>query len=91
MNTYFYCEWSYYKKLLIGFFVLSLSVFLISLLIPIQSYANIIYTASVLVVLLNILISIFKIIFLSLGLMQYDDCNDSSILRRAGNWISNIV
>ena len=91
MNTYFYCEWSYYKKLFIGLFALSLSAFLISLLVPIQKYANMIYIASVLVMLVNILISIFKIIFLSLGLMQYDDCNGSSILRRVGNWISNIV
>ncbi len=91
MDTYFYCEYSYYKKIIIGFLSLCISVFLISLLIPIQAYANTIYISSILFIVLNIIISIFKIIFLSLGLIKYDDCDDFSILKRAGNWISSIV
>ena len=91
MGTYFYCEFSYYKKLIIGFLALNISVFFISLLIPIQSYANEIYIGSALFIILNLLISICKIILLSLGLIQYDDCDDFSILKRAGNWISNLV
>lgn len=91
MGTYFYCEFSYYKKLIIGFLALSISVFLISLLITIQPYANKIYLGSALFIILNILISIFKIILLFLGLIKYDDCDDFSILKRVGNWISNIV
>ena len=91
MSTYFYCEYSYYKKIIIGFLSLCISVFLISLLIPIQSYANGIYIASIIFIALNIVISIFKIILLSLGFIKYDDCDDFSILTRAGNWISSIV
>lgn len=91
MSTYFYCEYSYYKKIIIGFLSLCISVFLISLLIPSQPYANEIYIGSALFMVLNILISIFKVILLSLGLIKYDDCDDFSILKRAGNWISNIV
>lgn len=91
MSTYFYCELSYYKKLVIGFLSLNISVFLISSLISIQIYANEIYIISALLIVLNILISIFKIIFLSLGLINYDDCDDFSILQKAGNLISSIV
>ncbi len=91
MSTYFYCEFSYYKKLILGFLAINLSVFLISLFIPIQVYANGIYIGSAFIIILNILTSIFKIIFLSLGLIKYNDCDDFSILKRAGNWLSNAV
>jgi len=91
MNTFLFCEFSYYKKIFIGLTIIVLSMFILNKVVNMHMYANAIYILAVFIITFNIVTTILKVIVLALGWKDYEDCSNLSILKKAASWLSSIL
>jgi len=87
MKEFLNCELKYYKYLLLGLFLFSLTVFILNNIIPIPEYSPIVYIASVILVIINIILSTIKFFFLLISKNEINKCSDLSLMRKASGWI----
>ncbi|MGE3612538.1 MAG: hypothetical protein AB7G20_03505 [Sulfurimonas sp.] len=85
------CEKKYFIKLIFGLFILNIAVLLINFVVPLKQYQMGILFGSLLIVVLSIFIFISKVIVLFFKRDETVNCDEWSVLKRVGSWLSSIV
>ncbi len=87
MKEFLNCELKYYKYLLLGLFIFCLTIFILNNIIPISEYSQIIYLVSVLLIIINVILSIIKFFFILISKNKVDKCSDLSLMQKASGWL----